>query len=235
MNIGDLYASSLAAASASADLILVSPDTYTGFTPSDRPRVVPGFIFQIVGNENVSLQTDITDHYVEDNTSRQDHVSLKPIQIVVSGFVGELNNVTPIGLAPFKAALDRLGVLDSYIPSITNTARRAYNTANQIFSLGEKIKAATGAAVGIDVKTKQQKAFSDLAQYQRNRTLFYVSTPFGQFSNMVISAITADQSADTKSLSDFSITFKEIRLAQTQLTFNGANRIDDFSNVKGTA
>lgn len=38
MNIGGLYAETLAAASSAANLILVTPDKYTGFTPSTQDR-----------------------------------------------------------------------------------------------------------------------------------------------------------------------------------------------------
>jgi len=235
MNIGDLYAESLAAASAAADLILVSPDRYTGFTPNKFLPVIKGFVFQIVGDENVSIQSDITDHYVEDNTTRQDHIAIKPTQITVSGFVGELNDVIDSDIQQVaKDIVDRMGILDAYIPTITITARRIYNTANQILSLGNKILNAIGAAAGLKVKTKQEDAFSKLAEYQKNRTLFYVSTPFGQFANMAIQSLTANQSSDTKSYSDFTVTFKEIRLAKTSLvslTENGAN---DTTTVKGT-
>jgi len=233
MNIGDLYAQTLAASSAAADLILVSPDKYTGFTPSDRSRTVTGFTFQIVGDESMSLQSDITDHFVEDNTSKQDHIALKSPTITVSGFVGELNNVVPEALESIKAGVDRLGVLDAYIPSITNTARRAFNLAQQVYSLGAKISNATGAALGVAVETKQQKAFKELYSYWQNRTLFYVSTPFGQFQNMAIQNIVAIQGQDTKSLSDFSVTFKQMRFAS--VVVSAANRSDDQVDNRGTA
>ena len=217
MNIGDLYAQTLAATSAAADLILITPDKYTGFTKSDYDRKTVGFLFQTVGDEVVNLQSDITDHYVEDNTSKQDHIALKPITVTISGFIGELNNVVPDELLPVKQALNRLDAIDSYVPSITITARRAFNTAEQIFSLGTKIKDAGKILLKEKIQTKQEQAFNEIYSMWKTRTLFYVATPYGQFERMAIQSMQATQSADSKSISDFSITFKEIKYSSTQL------------------
>ena len=233
MNIGDLYAQTLLASSNAADLILATPENYTGFTPSNRSRSAVGYKFQVITDENVSLNSDITDHYAEDNTARQDHIALRPVVITVAGFVGELNNVVPEQLEIAKEAVDRLGILSAYIPSITNTARRAFNTAQQIYSVGEKLVNATGAALGVRAETKQQKAFRELYEAWQNRTLFYVSTPFGQFPNMAIQSIVGNQNPDTKMVSDFSVTFKQLRFAQ--VTVSLSNRSEDQIDNRGTA
>lgn len=218
MNIGDLYAQSLLAASSAADLILISPDTYTGFTTSDSDRTTKGFTFQIVGEEAVDLQSDITDYYVDNNSTRQDHIAIRPAVVTVSGFVGELNNVIPDSLSTVKNVVDRLDALSYYTPEIVATARRAFNTTLQLLALKDKIIKAGKVALDIEVRTKQEQAFADLQELQLNRTLFYVATPFGQFSNMAIQSIRAVQSADSKSISDFVVTFKEMKFATTKVT-----------------
>ena len=217
MNIGDIYAQTLAASSSAADLILVTPDKYTGFTKSEYDRNIVGFVFNTIGDEVVNLQSDITDHYVEDNTSRQDHIALRPITITVSGFIGELNNVVPDDLLPVKEALDRLSAIDSYVPSVTITARKAYNVAAQIYALSAKIQDAGKIKKKKKIQSKQEQAFNELYTFWATRRLFYVSTPYGQFANMAIQNIQAVQNAETKTISDFTVTFKEIKYASTQL------------------
>ena len=54
-----------------------------------------GFLFNILGEEVVTLTADATDHYVEDNSAIQDHIALKPITITLHGYIGEVNNVPP--------------------------------------------------------------------------------------------------------------------------------------------
>lgn len=232
MNIGDLYAETLKASSAAADLILVTPDKYTGFTPSTKTRNTVGFKFQSIGEEVLNLQSDITDHFVENNTARQDHIALRPITITVSGYVGELNDITPDALGVAQYALNKLEVLDSYLPSLTNTARRAFNMAKQVYSLGEKIKDASMVAAGIEIKTKQQTAFNDLYKMWQERTLFWVHTPFGQFENMAIQSLNAVQNGENKYISDFTVTFKQIRYTQVYIQVN--NRTDDTTSNQGS-
>lgn len=58
--------------------------------PNNPPPGIGGFLFDIPGDEWVQLTSDITDHYVENNTSIQDQIALQPEQITVKGFVAEL-------------------------------------------------------------------------------------------------------------------------------------------------
>ena len=42
---------------------------------------VGGFVFDSEGDTTVNLSADITDHYLEDNTSVQDHIAIKPKRV----------------------------------------------------------------------------------------------------------------------------------------------------------
>ena len=53
---------------------------------------VSGFLFDVKGRDELTLASNITDHYVENNSAIQDHIALKPITIRLNGFVGELKN-----------------------------------------------------------------------------------------------------------------------------------------------
>ena len=59
---------------------------------------IGGFVFDYLGDVNVSLQADITDHFAEDNTAIQDHVAMRPIKVVMRGFVSELVMKAPQGV-----------------------------------------------------------------------------------------------------------------------------------------
>ena len=236
MNIGDIYAQTLLAASSAADLILVSPDTYTGFTPDDGSNSESdiGFVFHIVSDEVITLQSDITDHYVETNTARQDHIALKPKKFTVSGYIGEQNDVvTSSALQTAKKVLNKLNVMSYYTPELTIAAQRAYNLASQSYSLFEKVVTAYQVANGVTVQTKQEKAYSDLEKYWNQRMLFFVATPFGQFSDMAIESLTATQSENSKHIADFSITFKQVRFTSSQVTTTGTRLDEENSANKG--
>jgi hypothetical protein len=46
-------------------------------------------IFSIIESNQIEASASITDHYVEDNTARQDHMSLAPLKYTLSGLVAE--------------------------------------------------------------------------------------------------------------------------------------------------
>jgi len=218
MNLGSLYAGVLGTTSVLSDLILVSPDKQLGIIPSYQSKDQRGFLFHIVGEESVSISSDITDHYIEDNTALQDHIALRPETITISGFIGELNNVTPDLLLPVKAVVDRLAMLGGYVPGLTSSALRAYNTAEQLYRIADKAKQALAKLSGFDSGTKQQKAFNEFYYHYLNRQLFYVQTPYAMFSNMAIQSMRFTQNEGDKNSSDIEITFKKIRLAQVLVT-----------------
>ena len=48
------------------------------------------YLFDTRGEEEATLESDITDNWVEANYTIQDHIGLKPMVITLSGYVGEL-------------------------------------------------------------------------------------------------------------------------------------------------
>lgn len=211
-------------------LILVSPQEPSGITAQFNPNNIPitsdtrsfrnsrTFLFHYEGENTATLQTDITDHYVEDNTSLQDHIAIKPTIITTHGYIGELNDVTPPLLQPLKLIADALKPLAAYTPEITATALIKYNQALLAFEIAQQV-ANTAAAVidtitGQGVQNKQQRAFTLFYNYFNSRQLFTVNTPWGQFKDMAISVLRAVQDEETRMASSFEITFKQMRFAR---------------------
>jgi len=67
-----------------------TPEGAALVTPENLPLGVAGFLFDIEGEEIFELRSDITDHYVEDNTTIQDQWGRLPERITLNGYVGEL-------------------------------------------------------------------------------------------------------------------------------------------------
>ncbi len=185
-----------------------------------RPVQPTSFLFHILSEESVTLSSDITDHYTEANSALQDHISLKPETVTVSGFIGELNDVAPVGLDLLKSAADKLTSLGPYLPVISSSAIIAYNNAAQIYAAAINAKNSAvsvfsgvglGSTTNTLVQTEQQKAFVQLKAYWETRTLFRVQTPWAIFDSMAIMSLKATQNEDTRMITDFEITFKKIR------------------------
>jgi hypothetical protein len=217
-----------------ANLILVTPFEERGIQvqnppdPSGAPStLIPPkkFLFNFEGEQSVVLDSDITDHYVEDNTALQDQIALKPITITTAGFISELNDVPPIPLKYLKAAVNTLVTLQPYVPQISLAAQIAYNEAFQFYQIGiNALNAAVGAWTSLSglrpEQNKQQEAFIFFYGYWAKRTLFTIQTPWAIFQNMAIKNVTAVQDESTKTMTTFNCTFKQMRFAKTTTNQN---------------
>ncbi len=237
------------AATALSNLVLVSPQSTVGYQPQNpanndgtpsTAQQPPSFLFHYEGEQTATIESDITDHYVEDNTAVQDQIALKPEVITTHGFIGELNDVVPPALQLLKSASEKLTVIGNYVPQLSETALLAYseallayqlasNIANSAVSawssIGNLITGSDGQSVigsnGLAIassQNKQQTAFQQLYGYWRSRTLFTVQTPWAVFQNMAIRSIRAIQDGETNVITDFEVSFKMIRTAATFLS-----------------
>ena len=235
-------------AGALSNLILVDPQSDNSYQPQAETNVLnllapdpPRFLFHYEGENTITLQSDITDHYVEDNTAINDQIALAPEMVKASGFIGELNDVVPPEIAFLKTSINKLTALGAYQPELTVSALRTYNAAFQAYYAAKSVTdsavaswasiTGTGGAVEITgteteaelaalasnniSQTKQQIAFQQFYGYWRNRTLFTVQTPWAIFKNMAIESVTATQDADTDMISNFEVSFKIMRFAQS--------------------
>jgi len=235
------------AAQSLSNLVLVTPQDTQGYAPQNPPKPdgtvstapkPPSLIFNYEGEQTITLESEVTNHYVEDNTAVQDQIALKPEIVTAKGYVGELNNVPPPGLALLKTAADRLTSINAYAPQISTTATLAYaeafflyqtaaNVANTAVSAwssignafsssgGQSVIGSSGLKVGTN-QNKQQIMFQQFYGYWKTRTLFTVQTPWAVFQNMAILRLRAVQDEDSKVITDFEITFQMIRTASTQ-------------------
>lgn len=212
-----------------ANLILVTPVEQnviqaqsTRNAQGNLGKLPAAFVFDYDGENTILLESDVTDHFVENNTTIQDQIALKPEVITVQGFVGELNDILPKALQPLKEIADKLTVVSGYIPSLSVTALNILNTAAQAYAVANLVNDAASSAwdtiisgSAADIQTKQQIAFNKFYAFWQNRQLFSVSTPWNAFGNMVIKSLRAVQDADTRMITNFEITFKKMRFAQT--------------------
>jgi len=135
------------AAQGLSNLILVTPanlGVVGGYTPQTKDgKELPKLLFHTEGENSIALESDVTDHYVEDNTAINDQVALRPEIITVRGFIGDLNDVAPYGLQTAKQAAEKLTVINAYTPVLSATALSLYNRAAFLYSVG--INAANAA------------------------------------------------------------------------------------------
>ena len=192
---------------------------------------IGGFVFDYEGRTSIKHQAAITDHYTENNTVINYHVAIQPVKLNLSGFVSELTLKSPAGLL---GALDKLqsklGVLPAYLgnstPQMAAKLSKALTTAANVTNNIDNAITRTGNIVGLlkgniisnllgnGIKfSKQQQAYEELESLYNTKQLMWVSTPYKAFENMVIEALDFTQDDDTKTITDISVTLKQIRFA----------------------
>lgn len=192
-----------------------------------------GFVFDVQTEEMATLIAEITDHYTEDNKALQDHIALRPKRITLKGYVGELVYDTPTGdnNTPLQQVAQKLTTVSAYLPQLSAAAVQtqialtgvnsgadvqqsfadAIPAVANIYSL---VKNSLGTFTG--TQTKQQAAYQYFMACWQSGVLMGIQTPWEFLTNMAIETIIAIQPEDSVFVTDFSITFKQIRIATTQ-------------------
>jgi hypothetical protein len=174
------------------------------------------------------------------------------------GYSGSVN-VVQSGFSATLSAASKLSLLAAYSPSLYPAALIAYNQA--VFAYNNAaalVGAAVGAASSLlsvvapgsvsptgetvingntfgkaSGQNLQQVMFQNFYGYWFNKILFTVQTPWAIFENMAIERFHSIQAADTNEITDFEVTFKQIRYASTST--NTAGAVNPANSVGQTA
>ncbi len=208
-----------------ANKFIVKPKTASG---------IGGFVFDYEGEDTVTYQADITDHYLESNDAVQDHIAQRPARIVLRGFVSELVSKQPAGIVgALNTIQNKLTAVPAYLGKYTPGAiaaiQRGITTAQTTvdrINLGlAKVQNIVGFLPGAAPhKSKQQKAFAQLTALWQSRQVFTVETPYRYFDSMVIETLSFVQPEETRDMTDISVTLKQMRFVQVASVSN----IDTF-------
>lgn len=201
-----------------------------------------GFVFDALGEDTARLDAEITDHYTEDNKSFQDQIAIRPKKITLRGYVGELTCV-PSNPDPaiLQQAVQKLTTLSSYAPILSASAQQliATSTAGQLPDLTLSDTANIYGLIKNLIpqatnSPKQQQAYNYFKSCMSQKILMAVQTPWEFMTNMAIESVIAIQPEGSDSVTDFAVTYKEIRIAKTQTvayTTNLAGQSSSSSNL----
>ncbi len=179
------------------------------------------FKLDIVGEETLTAENDVTDHYVESNVAYQDQITRKPKIYTIQGEVGELVWYQRDSLSQnIGQVAQRLEGVISFLPIRSSgfnqmkkkvmQAAQWVDTASNIVSRLSDIRTAEDSLeIG---GTKQEQAYLRLLEYRENifRPLT-VKTPWGILQDYVITSLRFTQPRETRDKSLISITLKEFR------------------------
>lgn len=201
-----------------------------------------GFVFDSQGESIAHLSSEITDHYTEDNKAVQDHVAIRPIKITLKGYVGEVVYSTQSQSSQFlQQAVKKLTSISAFLPELSASATQLQETIQAPSQ--SNVTLADAANIYGDVKnllassgfgSKQQNAFSFFKALMNEKVLLGVQTPWQFLTNMMIETIVAIQDENSLFITDFSVTLKQMRFAQTLTTaYSAAQSLDGDAAIQG--
>jgi hypothetical protein len=203
-----------------------------------------GWEFDIPDTEQIRLQADITDHYVENGSFINDHRVIKPIEVSLTGFIGELVYRPPEGVqGNIQELSNRLETVEAFLGNYTPGAVQSFqqaliDTNFAISTVNNTINQVKNIASFFDgegsEETKQEKAFNELEAFFFQNELMTVQTPWRYFENMSIVDLAFNQSGESKGISDITISLKEWRFSDTQTVDYNENLFPVRQEIQAT-
>lgn len=196
-----------------------------------------GFVFDVEGSIEINCESDITDHYIEDNTAIQDHAANKPVTIILKNYIGELVDIrtNKVNRAVQKVT-QKLTEINGFRTALSSAQETLRTVIKSEKSLEGKIKDTTEAYSTLrnvlPGRTKQMQAFLYLEMLWRNKLFVTVETPYKFYNNMLIERIKPHQDEETKQMSDFTITLKQIRTSSVELTNFDFNQFQSITRTQ---
>lgn len=167
----------------------------------------------IIGEETLTADNDVTDHYVESNIAYQDQITIKPKIYTIQGEVGELVWYQKDSVSQKVGQVaQRLEGVVSFLPIRSrgfSQMKKNIMKASQIVDTASNVLDRFGTLT--PGMTKQQQAYNWLLFWRNMRAPVTVESPWGTLVNYVITSLRMSQPRETKDKSLISITFKEFR------------------------
>ena len=191
---------------------------------------IAGFKFHVPQTEQVKMENEVTDYYIDTGTAVQDHIAQKPVTITLTGLQGEyfysVNQIEDM----LAKVVPTMSLIKQFLPKLTraNIQNRFKKvTAKELSGNVQNEKIVAGIekkgfnAVNLfrvfqdlyKLKTAQTRAFLYFEAMWKSRALFTVETSWKRYDNMVIQSLVPkrDNNAD---ITDFSVTFKQVNLVE---------------------
>lgn len=170
-------------------------------TGSKFPQMLLFSQFGQANTSSLSLTSQITTHYTEDNYHINDHWALEPIKFTLTGYIGEViyrpsKNWSNKAESAFIDYIKPLGMISPTFDSYTQSAINITNAVEESYRRYEAIAKKALRTIGLGNPTKstnQEYVISQLEKLRENRQLVDIYTPYGIYDSMAIAFINANQ------------------------------------------
>lgn len=198
-----------------------------------------GYYFDIIREHSVSIQNQITDNYLENNTAVQDHIAHSPITVTLGGLAGEVYFTPPtkaldkmytkynkfmqskFNNEPMAAQYlmsDKLLAIPALLPTVDNITQLAKNAVQYVETSYKRLEKVVKSFKNQEIKeARLWQIYRELKDLSDTNTALIVETPFTVFGDMYIQSISLRQGNENY-IADLEITLKQINYADVSLT-----------------
>lgn len=214
--------------------------------------------FDIIQEHSISMTSQITDNWMENNTVINDHIANQPLIVSLRGLSGEVVYVpsTNSGVINtlYNAAnslsknsaikVDKLGSIVQLLPPVDNLTQIAKNVITYTeASVKRYTKIIKDFLSPASKQSKLKSIYQKLSNAWETKTAFIVETPYTTLDNMYIQSVILRQD-NQNFITDIEISLKQVNYTDTLTTaadekvlskYNGFQRanVSDKGKVQG--
>jgi len=192
-------------------------------TETTLPIGIGGLTIGARIREVISLQKEAPDTPLEDGSFAHDHLIRRPIQIVIEGYIGDIDYKQSQLLAEFIRANKQVGVIGSYLPvrtqsqidrvnSMVLSARDAYKQTEAAINAGRQVFEIFKPSSS---KTLVSQFFEAMTNLYNSDMLIDIQVGLGGYRNMAVIGTSFPRNVNQEPGLLYSITCKQITFAET--------------------
>ena len=211
--------------------------------------------FDVIQEHSISLQSQITDNYLENNTAIADHIANSPITVSLRGVSGEvvyepsiteesinglakggvltnLYNYTNTKLGDVSLGSKKLTDITILLPPIDNITQIAKNTISYVeASYNRYSKIIKGFLNPTEKQSRLKQIYHDLCTLRENKTALIVYTPYETIDNLYIQSLTLRQ-GNEKYTTDIELSLKQVYFSEIQTTEADKSVLDKYNQFQ---
>lgn len=186
------------------------------------------FLFSSIQEHNLQISSNTSDNWSEDNTVINDCIALNPLEITLTGFIGEIvykspskaerylyNKFIDSGNKFLKPTLiNKLSAITTILPRVDNYTQLAKNVVKTGENIYNRFKSAYDKWNKKEgIISEQEKNVQELINLWKAKIPLYVKTPWGWFDDMYIVNAPIQQ-GNTISTTNITVTLKQLNIVQ---------------------
>lgn len=195
------------------------------------------YYFDVIQEHAITLTSQITDNWMENNTVINDHIANAPTVISLRGLSGEVvysSSLSVNTLVDKGLSASKLGVLTQLYPPADNFLQRAKNKISKIENTVSRYLKIIDGLISPETQIRLKQVYKNLNELRETKTALKVETPYANFENMYIQSLTLRQ-GNLDYITDIELTLKQVYFTDSQTTTADKNVVSDILKAQKAA